>query len=46
MDPQQQSAAIPQRGPPPQTGDFSPILTVFLSFIAIFALVVALSPVF
>uniref|UniRef100_A0A6N2NI64 Band 7 domain-containing protein n=1 Tax=Salix viminalis TaxID=40686 RepID=A0A6N2NI64_SALVM len=39
MDPQQQRPGVPQRGPPPQTGDFSPILTVFVSFIAIFALI-------
>jgi len=34
MDPQQQRAGVPQRGPPPQTGDISPILTVVHSSLA------------
>nr|TKS02958.1 hypothetical protein D5086_0000157490 [Populus alba] len=44
MDPQQQRTGAPQHGPP-QNGGFSPILTVFLSFLSLFALLISPSPV-
>ncbi|XP_021910184.1 erlin-1 [Carica papaya] len=39
MDPQHQRAGAPQSRPRAQGGDFSPIVTVFIAFIAIFSLV-------
>lgn len=40
MDPQHQRAGAPQSRPRAQGGDFSPIVTVFIAFIAIFSLII------